>query len=408
MSEGWSKSAERNVRFNLGFQAAREQVQIWMGLASDRASNTKAEATNMAKPVEVKTIAIGLQGGGSHSAFAWGVLDELLENVDQGQLKITAISGASGGALNGAVCAYGLRTGAKEAQELLRRFWISVSEQSLWPENPVRNMFPEDSPNRWNVDLNPLAIGFGMAEQITSPYLNPWGSHNILRPLLANVMPDFNAFGADENDAPKLFVSATAVDRTALRIFGPKEITIDALLASACLPTFFQAVTIDGTPYWDGGYLANPALNPLLDYANDLLTILIDPLDVKGGPPVTPRQIVNRINEVSFNASWILEIQQIELINKLCKDGLLKGTKYKEKRLHLIRNDEFMEAIGATSKIVPSRDFLLALHDTGRKTAKQWIEENFNRIGVGSSFDVNSEVALLLKGSHSSVADLRP
>jgi NTE family protein len=127
-----------------------------------------------------------------------------------------------------------------------------------------------------------------------------------------------------------------------------------------------------------------------------------------GGPPVTPRQIVNRINEVSFNASWILEIQQIELINKLCKDGLLKGAKYKEKRLHLIRNDEFMEAIGATSKIVPSRDFLLALHDIGRKTAKQWIEENFNRIGVGSSFDVNTEVALRLKGSHSSVADLRP
>jgi NTE family protein len=119
---------------------------------------------------------------------------------------------------------------------------------------------------------------------------------------------------------------------------------------------------------------------------------------------VTPRQIVNRINEVSFNASWILEIQQIELINKLCKDGLLKGTKYKEKRL----NDKFMEAIGATSKIVPSRDFLLALHDTGRKTAKQWIEENFNRIGVGSSFDVNSGVALRLKGSHSSVAELRP
>src|SRR5271166_4075355 len=112
----------------------------------------------------------------------------------------------------------------------------------------------------------------------------------------------------------------------------------------------FQAVTIDGTRYWDGGYLANPALNPLLDYANDLLTILIDPLDVKGAPPVTPRQIVNRITEVSFNASWILEIQQIELINKLCKDGLLKGTKYNEKRLHLIRNDEFMEAIGATAK----------------------------------------------------------
>src|SRR5262249_47771128 len=149
---------------------------------------------------------------------------------------------------------------------------------------------------------------FGMAEQITSPYLNPWGFHNILRPLLANVIPDFGAFVVHANDAPKLFISATAVDRTALRIFSTEEITIDALLASACLPTSFEAVTKNGTPYWDGGYLANPALNPLLDYADDLLTIVVDPLDVKGGPPVMPRQIVNRINEISFNASLILEI----------------------------------------------------------------------------------------------------
>jgi NTE family protein len=371
------------------------------------ASKHDERSANMTQPVEARTVAIGLQGGGSHCAFSWGVLDELLELVDQGELRVAAISGASGGALNAAICAYGLRNGAKEAQELLRTFWLSVSEQSLWPENPMRNLFPEDAPVRWNVDLDPLAISFGMAEQITSPYLNPWGSQNILQPLLANVIPDFKVFALPQDHAPKLFISATAVDRIALRIFGPQEITIDALLASACLPTFLKAVTIDGTPYWDGGYLANPALNPLLDYADDLLTILVDPLNVKGGPPMMPRQIVNRINEVSFNASWILEIRQIGLINKLCKEGLLQSPKYKEKRLHLIRNDEFMEAIGATSKIVPSRDFLLALHQEGRKTAKRWIEENFSKIGVSSSFDVNSEIAPRLKGSHTAVAQLR-
>ncbi len=362
----------------------------------------------MAKPADVKTVAIGLQGGGSHSAFAWGVLDELLEKVDQGQLRIAAISGASGGALNGAVCAYGLRESAKAAQKLLEKFWISVSEKSLWPENPLRSLLPENSPRRWNVDLNPLAIGFGMAEQITSPYLNPWGSHNILKPLLAEVIPDCGEFAAQEGNAPRLFVSATAVDRTALRIFGPGEITIDALLASACLPTLFQAVTIDGTPYWDGGYLANPALNPLLDFADDILTILIDPLDVKSGPPVTPQQIVNRINEVSFNASWVLEMRQIQLINQLCKDGLLKGGKYKLKRLHLIKNDEFMEAIGAASKIVPSRDFLLALREEGRRTARDWLERNFNEIGQSSTLDADAQVSLRLKGSLSAVSDLRP
>src|SRR5262249_32170425 len=135
-------------------------------------------------------------------------------------LRIIAISGSSGGALNGAVCAYGLRESAKTAQDLLKQFWISVSEKSLWPENPLESMFLENSPYRWNVDLNPLAIGFGMAEQITSPYLNPWASHNILRPLLANVIPD-RAFAVPDSNAPKLFVSATAVDRTARRIFGP-------------------------------------------------------------------------------------------------------------------------------------------------------------------------------------------
>jgi NTE family protein len=355
---------------------------------------------------DVKTVAIALQGGGSHSAFAWGVLDELLEKVGEGQLRIAAISGASGGALNAAVCAYGLRENAKAAQDRLRKFWISVSEKSLWPENPLQSMLPESSPQRWNVDLNPLAIGFGMAEQITSPYTNPWGSQNVLRPLLAEAIPDFSAF-ADSN-APRLFVSATAVDRTALRIFGPGEITIDALLASACLPTFFQAVTIDGTPYWDGGYLANPALNPLLDHADDLLTILIDPLEVKGGPPMTPRQIVNRINEVSFSASWVLEMRQIQLINKLCEEGLLKGGKYTLKRLHLIRNDAYMEAIGAASKIVPSRDFLLALHEEGRRTARDWVERNFDAIGESSSLDADAKVTLRLKGSLSAVADLRP
>jgi NTE family protein len=361
----------------------------------------------MAKPADVKTVAIGLQGGGSHCAFAWGVLDELLEKVGQGQLRITAISGSSGGALNGAVCAYGLREGAKTAQNLLREFWMSVSEKSLWPENPLQSMLPPNSPYRWNVDLNPLAIGFGMAEQITSPYLNLWGSQNILRPLLANVIPDLNAFAAPDSSAPKLFVSATAVDRTALRIFGPGEITIDALLASACLPTFFQAIEIDGSPYWDGGYLANPALNPLLDYADDLLTILIDPLDTMGGPPVTPRQIVNRINEVSFNASWVLEMRQIHLVNQFCNDGLLKGSKYTFKRLHLIRNDAYMEAIGAASKIVPSRDFLLALHDEGRHTARDWLARNFNNIGKSSTLDVDATVAMRLKGSQGAVSDLR-
>jgi NTE family protein len=362
----------------------------------------------MANPTGVKTVAIGLQGGGSHCAFAWGVLDELLDKVAAGQLNISAISGASGGALNGAVCAYGLLKGPEEAKRLLEQFWIAVSDQSLWPESPLRAMLPEDSPRRWNVDWDPMAIGFGMAEQITSPYWNPWGRHDILGPLLARIISDFGALGAPHSRTPRFYVSATAVDRTALRIFGPGEITVDVLLASACLPTSFRAVEIGGTPYWDGGYLANPALEPLLDHADDLLTILVDPLDVKGGAPKTPRQIVNRINEVSFNSSWVLEVRQIELINKLLRQGHLGDSKYREKRFHLINNDDFMEEIGATSKIVPSRDFLIALRETGRQTARQWIANNFGKLGVASSLNVDREVALRRDGSLGAVADLKP
>lgn len=362
----------------------------------------------MARTDEVKTAAIGLQGGGSHCAFAWGVLDELLDKVAEGSLDITAISGSSGGALNAAVCAYGLRTSPQEAKRLLEEFWVSVSDQSLWPDEIWRRFLPRDSPRRWNVDWDPLAIGIGMAEQITSPYWNPLSWRNLIGPLLIRTIRDFGAIGAPSDKGPKLFVSATAVNSTALRIFGPGEITLDAILASACLPTFFQAVEIDGTAYWDGGYLANPAMSPLLKFADDLLTVLIDPLNVSQGPPTTPRQIVNRINEVSFNSSWVLEIRQIELINELLRQGYLKGTKFQEKRFHLISADKFMEEIGASSKIVPSRDFLLALRDAGKRTAQKWIGENFERLGTMSTLDLQREIALRLDGSRHAIAALAP
>lgn len=360
----------------------------------------------MAANDATKTIALGLQGGGSHCAFTWGVLDVLLDEVQAGRLRIAAISGASGGALTGAVCAYGLLTGPEEARRLLEQFWLSVSDQSLWPENPLRAWLPPGE--RWNVDWDPLAIGFGLAEQVTSPYWSPWRWQDLIGELLTQVIGDFGRFGTPGRHAPKLFVRATAVDRTARRIFGPGEITLQALLASAALPTLFQAVEIDGVHYWDGGYLANPAMDPLLDCADDLLTVLIDPLNVSGGPPITPRQIVNRINEVSFNASWVLEMRQIELINRLLQQGHLTGSKYRQKRLHLISNDRYMEEIGAASKIVPSREFLLALRDAGREAGRNWLAANHGALGVRSTLDTESELALRLGGSGTAMQRLAP
>jgi NTE family protein len=164
-------------------------------------------------------------------------------------------------------------------------------------------------------------------------------------------------------------------------------------MASTCLPTLFRAVEIDGAYYWDGGYMGNPALNPLVDCADDLLTVLIDPLDVAGEPPKNPRQIVNRINEVSFNSSWVWEMRQIELINQLLNKGFLQGSKYTPKRFHLIRNDRFMESIGAAS-----RDFVYELRDIGRECADKWVSMYLKDVGTKSSLDVEKEVALRLRG----------
>ena len=350
-----------------------------------------------------KMVGLGLQGGGSHSAFTWGVLDRLLDEVEKGNLSIPAISGTSGGALNGAVCAYGLMDGPKKAKRLLKALWDAISSKSLWPVEPYRMLLPKDSPERWNVDWSPIAIGLGMAEQIWSPYWNPW-LWNVIGQVIEEVIPDLDRLNAPHRNGPKLFVCATNVNKTALRIFkaggeSRGEITPKTLIASTCLPTLFRAVEIDGVYYWDGGYLANPSLNPLVDCADDLLTVLINPLDVAGGPPKNPRQIVNRINEVSFNASWVWEMRQIELINQLLSKGLLQGSKYGPKRFHLIRNDRFMENIGAASKLNPSRDFVYELRDVGRRCADNWVSRYLDDVGKKSTLDVEKEVALRLRGS---------
>ena len=192
---------------------------------------------------------------------------------------------------------------------------------------------------------------------------------------------------------------ATDVNKTKLRIFGPREISAKAVMASTCYPTIYQAVEIDGSYYWDGGYMGNPALDPLVTRVDDILTVLIDPLDIEDGPPTTPRQIVNRINEVSFSASWVLEMCQIELINQLLDDGLLQEGKYRKKRFHLIRNDRFMEQIGAASKQNPSRDFIYELHDVGWQAADTWIAENFARVGIESTCRIEEDVKQRLKPS---------
>jgi NTE family protein len=344
----------------------------------------------------IPTVGLALQGGGSHTAFTWGVLDRLLDEVAAGKLRIAAISGTSGGAINGAICVYGMITGVGEAKSLLRELWNGISAKSFWPLHASSLLRPETDSTRWNVDWTPMAIGIGVAEQVYSPYYNPFFI-NPLDGLVRGLIPDYDLLNKRDNGAPRLFVCATQVNSTARRIFQQPEITPEALLAASCYPTLFQAIKIDGSFYWDGGYMGNPALDPLLDQCDDLLTVIVNPLDREGGPPETSREILNRINELSFNSSWVLEMRQILLVNQLLEKNWLKGSPYRPKRFHVIRDDAFMAAIGVTSKQNASRDFLDALFERGRAAADTWVTSHLGQIGHESSFDVDAEVALRLK-----------
>jgi NTE family protein len=355
---------------------------------------------------EIKTVGLALQGGGSHTAFSWGALDRLLDEVAAGKLRISAISGTSGGAINGAVCTYGLITGAHEAKRLLKDLWDGIAAQSLWPPDPARMLLPKGSPARWNVDWTPTAIGVGIAEQFYSPYYDVFFT-NPLDELIRRLIPDFGRLNRGGDGAPKLFVCATEVNHTARRIFKQPEITPDTLLASSCYPTLFQAIDVDRSFYWDGGYMGNPALNPLVDCAEDLLTISINPLNRAGGPPRSPKEIINRINEISFNSSWVQEMRQILLINQLLEKKWLQGGPYRPKRFHIIRDDAFMEEIGVASKQNPSRDFIYELFDRGRMAADKWLVESFTKVGLSSSFDIDAEVALRLEGTAPATPRLR-
>ncbi|CAN7795071.1 patatin-like phospholipase family protein [Paraburkholderia hospita] len=345
-----------------------------------------------------KTVCLALQGGGAHAAFGWGALDRLLDEVAAGRLRIVAISGTSGGALNGAACTAGLNQSAAQARQRLTQLWESVAGKSYW--SPALNwpLAASHSPREWNVDYNPFVIVQGMAQQVSSPYLTPWLRDEI-GTIMDAVIGDYGLLQHPDGQAPQLFVAATNVTRTSLRIFGPPDLASSApLMASTCFPTLFEAVEIDGEFYWDGGYMANPALDPLLAHGDDLLTVLIDPL-VIDGPPTWPRQIVNRINEVSFGASWVLAVRQIGLVNDLIVRGLLTGGGYTQKRFQVIRDDAPMNEIGAASKDTPSLAFFRALRDAGARAADRWVEAHFDDIGVRSSFDLDDEVKQRLKGT---------
>ncbi|MDU8941865.1 patatin-like phospholipase family protein [Ovoidimarina sediminis] len=337
-----------------------------------------------------RRINLALQGGGAHGAFTWGVLDRLLDEED---IEIAAISGTSAGALNGAAFKAGMLKGGREgARENLDWLWAQVAARGDLRMTTWMNAF-SPAPGMIAQALE-YSLPFSVIEtasRVTSPYM--------LGPFYRNPLdPIVRRFAYDRicaRDAPALFVSATNVRTGKIRVFEHEEITTEAILASACLPTLFQAVELDDPKtgereaFWDGGYAGNPALFPLFpaEFPDDIVVVNINPLE-RADLPVTPQDILNRINEVSFNSSLLRELRAIEFVRGLIAEGKVEAGAMKNVLIHMIADDDLMRELSVATKLVPSPPVLAGLKAAGQAAAERFLEGHKEDIGVRPSVDL--------------------
>ena len=335
-------------------------------------------------PQHVKSVNLALQGGGSHGAFTWGVLDRLFED---GRIWVDAVSGTSAGALNAVVASQGMYDGGGEgARAELARFWRAVAEAGR--SSPFTRSFWDRLMGNWSLDASPGYLWMDLMSRVASPYdVNPLN----LNPL-RDLVDDFVDFAKVQDcaDMP-IFVSATNVETGRVRVFQREEITLDAVMASACLPFMFQAVEIDGVPYWDGGYMGNPVLFPFIDHSPcaDIMIVQINPVE-RPGTPRSAREILNRVNEVTFNASLLRELRAIDFVDRLLADGRLDPCDYRAMRVHIVQDDAEMGPLGASSKLNAEWAFLQHLRDIGRAAAGRWLDAHFDDLGKRSTVDLSS------------------
>ena len=322
-----------------------------------------------------------LQGGGAHGAFTWGVLDRLLEEP---WLRIDGISGTSAGAMNAVVLAAGFTAnGPAGAKSALDAFWRRVADSARF--SPIRRTPLDVALGRWTLDTSPFYIAFDIASRVFSPYDLNIARANPLHRVLAETVD----FGQVASSPIRLFVTATNVHTGRGRVFRNAELTPDVLLASACLPTLFRAIEIDGEPYWDGGYAGNPTITPLIREcdSHDTLLVAVNPVE-RQGTPRSAREILDRLNEVSFNAALLKELRMIALLRQVADAGSSEGRKWAEMRIHLIAS-ELLAELGASSKFNAEWDFLCMLRDEGRRAAEAFLTANGRNIGKRSSMDLD-------------------
>jgi NTE family protein len=326
-------------------------------------------------------IDLALQGGGSHGAFTWGVLERLLEEP---WLRIAGISGTSAGAMNAAVLADGWTEGGAEGARIaLERYWERVSRAAAF--SPLQRSPVDRAMGRWTLDTSPAYLFMDLMSRVLSPYaLNPL-DFNPLRRILAESV-DCNRLA---HSPIKLFITATSVRTGRGRIFRNAEITADVLLASACLPTMFRAVEIDGEAYWDGGFTGNPTITPLVREtdAHDSILVQINPRE-RPDTPRTATDILNRLNEISFNSPLMKELRMIALLRQVADPGTGEGARWARMRTHRIMTD-MLAQFGASSKLNAEWEFVAMLRAEGRRAASEFLEANGNDLGKRSTADLD-------------------
>lgn len=339
-----------------------------------------------------KRINLALQGGGAHGAFTWGVLKVLLQ--DEG-IEIAALSGTSAGALNGAVVKSGLVAGGRDgAVENLRWLWSQIGAVTE-PEFAPWMSALSSSAAYWAkaLEFSPAYAAFDFTTRMTSPYV--YGP--LMQNPLGRIVGDFHFDEVCAPDGPQLWICATNVRSGKIKLFSGKDIGPKAIMASACLPSLFQAVEIEDSEtgkleaYWDGGYTGNPALYPLFhpDLPDDILVVNINPL-YREELPTNSQAIQNRINEISFNSSLLRELRSISFVKRLLADGTMGRGSMKDVLVHMISDDELMNALNVATKTIPTPVILDRLRSAGEAAAKAFLSAHRDDLNERGTVDLEA------------------
>ncbi|MPW21983.1 hypothetical protein GCT13_35340 [Paraburkholderia sp. CNPSo 3157] len=340
-----------------------------------------------------KRIAVAVQGGGAHGAFSWGALDRLLEDVERDRLEIVALSGTSAGGFNATLCAYALGTDdeqvlrARTARKLLKDYWLSDAADAPFSPYTVTAKAWHETTGSWNIDSSPVALTAALSNQLWSPLFFP--QYDWLAQVLGNKI-DFPTLQL-QREPPHLYIATTNITLGRRDVFAKSAVTLEVLKASASIPQIFMPAHYGNYDYWDGGYMGNPPLSPLISHATDVVIIQLNPF-ARNERPLTAMAISNRVNEVTFNSSLIHEINAIEAMNKVLdyldeksKDNAsvrqaletLGPLPFNRVNLYRITDEAYMRTLGYASKAVVAREFLQELYEKGWKAADDWLNKSY-------------------------------